>query len=49
MHFLSEEEQPSLITLMWIYGWPVVVLALALIGLALWRNSVRFGPARRGP
>jgi hypothetical protein len=44
VHFLSEEEQASILTLMWVYGWPVVVLFLAWIGLALWRNSVRFGP-----
>ena len=44
VHFLSEEEHPSMLALMWILGWPVVLLALALIALALWRNSVRFGP-----
>jgi hypothetical protein len=44
VHFLSEEEHPSILTLMWLLGWPVVLLALALIALALWRNSVRFGP-----
>jgi hypothetical protein len=49
VHFLSEEEHASLLTLMWIFGWPVVVLALALIGLALWRNSVRFGPLTAQP
>jgi hypothetical protein len=49
VHFLSEEEHPSLLTLMWILGWPVVLLALALIALALWRNSVRFGPLTAQP
>jgi len=49
VHFLSEEEHPSLLTLMWILGWPVVLLALALIALALWRNSVRFGPLTAEP
>ena len=44
VHFLSEEDHPSLLTLMWLLGWPVVLLVLALIGLALWRNSLRFGP-----
>ena len=44
MHFLSEEEHSSILALMWYLGWPVVLLALALIALALWRNSVRFGP-----
>ena len=49
VHFLSEEEHPSLLTLMWVLGWPVVLLALALIALALWRNSVRFGPLAAEP
>ena len=44
VHFLSEDEHPSMLALMWYLGWPVVLLALALIALALWRNSVRFGP-----
>jgi hypothetical protein len=44
VHFISEAEHPSILTLMWELGWPVVLLALALIALALWRNSVRFGP-----
>jgi hypothetical protein len=34
---------------MWYLGWPVVLLALALIALALWRNSVRFGPLIAAP
>jgi hypothetical protein len=49
VHFLSEEEHPSLLTLMWVLGWPVVLLVLALIALALWRNSVRFGPLTAEP
>lgn len=49
VHFLSEEEHPSLLALMWILGWPVVLLVLALIALALWRNSVRFGPLTAAP
>lgn len=49
VHFLSEEEHPSLLVLMWALGWPVVLLALALIALALWRNSVRFGPLTAEP
>jgi len=44
VHFLSEDEHPSMLALMWMLGWPVVLLVLALIALALWRNSVRFGP-----
>jgi hypothetical protein len=49
VHFLSEDEHPSMLTLMWVLGWPVVLLALALIALALWRNSVRFGPLTAEP
>jgi hypothetical protein len=44
VHFLSEEDHPSMLALMWILGWPVVLLTLALIAFALWRNGVRFGP-----
>ena len=44
VHFLSEDDHPSLLTLTWRYGAPVVVLSLALIALALWRTGVRFGP-----
>lgn len=44
VHFLSEEAHPSLLTLAWRHGSPVVVLALALLVLALWRAGIRFGP-----
>jgi hypothetical protein len=49
VHFLSEEEHASLLTLAWLYGWPAVVLFLGLIALALWRNGVRFGPLTAEP
>jgi hypothetical protein len=49
VHFLSEEDHASLLTLMWAFGSPVVLLSLALIGLALWRNSARFGPLAAAP
>ncbi len=49
VHFLSEEDHASLLTLMWAFGSPVVLLSLALIGLALWRNSARFGPLAAPP
>ena len=42
--FLSEEQHASLIELIWKYGAPAVVLALLLLGAALWRNGARFGP-----
>lgn len=44
VHFLSEDEHPSLLALVWQHGGPVVVLALVLIVLVLWRGAVRFGP-----
>ena len=49
VHFLSEDDHPSLLALVWTYGGPVVVLALALVGLALWRGGVRFGPLAAAP
>ena len=44
IHFLSEENHPSLLALLWQHGAPVVLLSLALIGLVIWRGTVRFGP-----
>ena len=49
VHFLSEDDHPSLLALLWIHGGPVVVLGLAAIALALWRNSARFGPLVNEP
>jgi len=42
--FLTEDNQPSLLTLVWRFGAPAVLLFLAAVGLALWRASVGFGP-----
>jgi hypothetical protein len=42
--FLTEDDHPSLVALVWQHGAPVVGLALALLACALWRGSVRFGP-----
>ena len=39
VHFLSEGDHPSLLALVWHYGAPVVVLAAAFVGLALWRGG----------
>lgn len=44
VHFLSEENHPSLLALMWQHGAPIVLLTLSTIGLALWRGAARFGP-----
>jgi hypothetical protein len=49
VHFLSEGAQPSLLSLLWQHGGPVVLLTLALVSLALWRGGVRFGPLAAGP
>ena len=44
VHFLSEADYPSLLALTWQHGEPVVVLALALVAVWLWRGAVGFGP-----
>lgn len=47
--FASEEEHPSLLALIWMYGWPVVMLAGLFVALALWRGAMRFGPLEAEP
>lgn len=47
--FLTEEEHASLLTLVWRFGAPVVLLLAALIALSLWRNTSRFGPLAAAP
>jgi hypothetical protein len=42
--FFTEEDHASLLALTWRFGAPVVLLLAALIVLALWRNTSRFGP-----
>jgi hypothetical protein len=49
IHFLSEAEHPSLLALTWQYGAPVVICAVAILTLGLWRGSVRFGPLAAVP
>jgi len=44
VHFLSEDEYPSLLALTWRYGAPAVAVALTLLAALLWRGAVRFGP-----
>jgi hypothetical protein len=44
VRFLSEDDHPSLLALMWQHGSPAVTLMLAIVALALWRGWVRFGP-----
>jgi len=40
----TEEDHASLLTLVWRFGAPVVLLMFAAIALALWRATARFGP-----
>ena len=42
--FLTEDDHPSLLTLLWSHAAPVVTLFLAAVALFLWRGAVRFGP-----
>jgi len=44
VHFVSEDDYPSLLALTWRYGAPVVAIGLTLVTLLLWRGAVRFGP-----
>jgi hypothetical protein len=42
--FLTEDEQASLLALVWRFGAPAILLLLAAVAIALWRAGVRFGP-----
>jgi hypothetical protein len=43
--FLTEEDRASLLSLMWRFGAPAVLLLAAAVFLALWRSFPRFGPS----
>jgi hypothetical protein len=47
--FLSGDREQSLLDLIWRFGWPVVLLALAAILAWIWRRGARFGPPLPGP
>ena len=47
--FITEDDHPSLLALLWIYGAPAVMLFLAVVALFLWRGSLRFGPTIGAP
>jgi len=47
--FLTEDDHPSLLALLWIYGAPSVALSLVLIALLQWRGAARFGPLLAQP
>jgi hypothetical protein len=49
IYFLSDDRGAALLGLMWTYGAPVIVLALVLLALSLWRSGVRFGPLQAVP
>jgi hypothetical protein len=49
VHFMSEDDHPTLLALLWRHGAPVVMLTLALVALVLWRGGVRFGPLAAAP
>lgn len=49
VHFLSEQNHPNLLALLWMYGAPALCLGLLWVALALWRNGVRFGPPEAQP
>ena len=49
LRFLSEDDHPSLVALAWQSGAPVMVLALGVVALYLWRRAVRFGPLAAPP
>jgi hypothetical protein len=47
--FLDDGSGGSLLSLMWTYGSPVIVLGALLVVLWLWRSGVRFGPLAAAP
>jgi hypothetical protein len=49
VYFITDDQSESLLGLMWRLGAPLIVLAAALIALALWRSSARFGPLAASP
>jgi hypothetical protein len=49
LHFVSENERPSLIALIWRHGAPVVLLTAGWLALTLWRGGVRLGPIAPAP
>lgn len=43
VYFLTEDDQPSLLVLLWRFAAPALMLALGCLALMLWRGGVRFG------
>jgi hypothetical protein len=46
---LTEADHPSLLSLIWQYGAPVVIVFALFIAVISWRNAVRFGPLSAPP
>ena len=44
VHFLSEDDMPQLLMLVWRWGAPLVLLALLVVALLIWRSAIRLGP-----
>jgi hypothetical protein len=44
VHFVSEDNSPMLLALVWRSGAPVVILSLIGIALLIWRGAPRLGP-----
>ena len=49
VRFLSEDEYPSLLALLWRAGRPVLLIAMALVCCLIWRDGIRFGPPAAAP
>lgn len=47
--FLSEDDHPSLLVLLWRFAAPAVGLSLAVVAMFVWRGAVRFGPPAAWP
>jgi hypothetical protein len=47
--FVTEDDYPPLLTLLWNSGAPAVALSLVVMAFALWRGAVRFGPTLAAP
>jgi hypothetical protein len=44
VHFVSEDNSPMLLALVWRWGAPVVILSLLGVVLLIWRGAPRLGP-----
>jgi len=47
--FVTEDDYPPLLMLLWNSGAPAVALSLVVMTFALWRGAVRFGPTLAAP